>query len=142
MKAKGDVWYELRNKNWGSIKADYGISRTQIIEEYYRLYGELKIPEVWVFNDFGPIAIRYFEDKNNNRRLDGNEKLSGEMIHTTPDDEAATRGGRAFTLSESHGCVHIRPADRLRLTGAGVFEIGTPFVVHSYSEAFPNVGSQ
>jgi hypothetical protein len=141
MKAKGDVWYQLTNKNWASIKADCGITRTEIIQENYRLYGDLKVPDVWVFNDFGPLAIRYFEDKNNNRKLDAHEQLSGEMIHTTPVDEAATSRGQAFTLSESHGCVHIRPEDRTRLMSAGVFNIGTPFIVHAYSDAFPNVGT-
>jgi hypothetical protein len=131
----------MSNKNWASIKTDYGITRTEIIEMNYRLYGALNVPDVWLFNDFGPLAIRYFEDTNQNRKLDANEQLSGEMIHTTPDDEAATTRGQAFNLSESHGCVHIRPEDRTRLMGAGVFTIGTPFIVHPYADAFPSVGS-
>jgi len=46
-----------------------------------------------LFNDFGPVAVRYFRDDNHNRRLDGKEYLSGEMFHTTPDNEAqAARG--------------------------------------------------
>lgn len=141
MKAKGDVWYQMSNKNWASIKTDYGITRTEIIEMNYRLYGALNVPDVWLFNDFGPLAIRYFEDKNQNRRLDANEQLSGEMIHTTPDDEAATTRGQAFNLSESHGCIHIRPEDRTRLMAAGVFTIGKLFIVHPYADAFPSVGS-
>jgi hypothetical protein len=40
--------------------------------------------------------IRYFEDKNNNRKLDGKEQLSGEMNHTTPDNEAATARGQSY----------------------------------------------
>ena len=73
-------------------------------------------------------------------KLNGAE-LSGQMIHTTPDNEAATARGQVFSLSQSHGCVHIRPDDRTRLIGAGVFKIGTPFIVHSYAESFPNPGT-
>ena len=111
------------------------------MQEAYRLYGRLQVPNAWVFNDFGPLAIRYFADKNNNSKLDGNEKLSGQMIHTTPDDEAATKLGNDVKLGESHGCVHIRPDDRVRLMSAGVFKVGVPFIVHSYSDVFPGTAA-
>lgn len=45
------------------------------------------IPDVWVLNDFGPIAINYFRDPNRNRKLDAGEKTRGEMIHTMPENE-------------------------------------------------------
>jgi L,D-transpeptidase-like protein len=137
MRAKNDVWFQQRNGAWASIKENYKIARDEIMQEAYRLYGRLQVPNSWVFNDFGPIAIRYFEDKNNNRKLDGQETLSGQMIHTTSDDEAATALGLDFELGDSHGCVHIRPEDRIRLMSAGVFKVGAPFVVHSYSDVFP-----
>jgi hypothetical protein len=59
------------------------------------------------------------------------------MIHTTPEDEAATKLGIDFKLGESHGCVHIRPEDRIRLMSADAFKVGVPFIVHSYSDVFP-----
>ena len=137
MREKNDVWFQQRNGTWASIKANYKITRDEIMQEAYRLYGRLQVPKWWVFNDFGPLAIQYFVDSNNNRKLDGREKLSGQMIHTTSDNEAATKLGNEFELGESHGCVHIRPDDRIRLMSAGVFAVGVPFIVHAYSETFP-----
>jgi hypothetical protein len=137
MREKNDVWFQQRNGVWASIKANYKITRDEIMQEAYRLYGRLQVPNAWVFNDFGPLAIQYFIDKNNNRKLDGREKLSGQMIHTTPDNEAQTKLGLEVKLGESHGCVHIRPEDRIRLIGAGAFKVGVPFIVHAYSDVFP-----
>lgn len=65
----------------------------------------------------------------------------GEMIHTTPEDEANSARGIPFTLSESHGCVHIRPSDRDKLVRAHVFKIGTPFIVHRYTETYPHAAN-
>jgi hypothetical protein len=142
MRARNDVWFQQSNGSWASIKENYKITRDEIQQEHFRLFADLRVPSSWVFNDFGPVAIRYFEDRNSNGRLDGKEQLSGQMIHTTPDDEAATVRGQKFELSESHGCVHIRPEDRARLMGADVFKIGTAFIVHSYAESFPNAGTR
>ncbi len=66
----------------------------------------------WVFNDFGPIAIRYFKDLNSNKILDDGEILEGRMIHTTAEDEALHFRGKKISLTESHGCIHIKPAAR------------------------------
>jgi len=131
---KGDVWYQLPSGQWGSILKDYGITRDDIIGMYSRLYHKNEVPGTWVFNDFGPIAIRYFKDLNGNNILDGKEKLSGEMLHTTPDDEASTFFKKKVTLTESHGCIHIKPLDRDFLLNLGAFKQGTPFIVHHYHE--------
>lgn len=131
-----DVFFQKSSIKWISVKT-LGISRDAIRREYFELWGRLEVPRIWVFNDFGPLAIRYYRDKNKNRRRDADEPMMGEMIHTTPEDEAATALGRAFSLAESHGCVHIRPADRDKLMNAGVFKVGVPFIVHRYNEVFP-----
>ena len=88
MPKSNDVWYELSNGRWGSIKKDFGVHRDDIVRLYHRLYGQMRVPNKWVFNDFGPIAIRWFKDLNGNKKLDGSEKLSGQMFHTTPVNEA------------------------------------------------------
>jgi hypothetical protein len=132
-----DVFFQRTLTNWVSVKS-LGISRDQIRREYFRLWGRLEVPKAWVFNDFGPIAIRYYCDRNKNGRRDRDEPFMGEMIHTTPDAEAATARGIPFSLTESHGCVHIRPADRTKLMAAHVFEVGVPFIVHRYSEVAPH----
>ena len=81
---------------------------------------------VWIF----------FKDLNNNLKLDKDkgERLSGEMIHTTPKNEAQAATGKAVKLMPSHGCIHIKPQDRNALLGMNAFKSGTIFVVHKYSE--------
>ncbi|TGO01925.1 hypothetical protein PN36_34390 [Candidatus Thiomargarita nelsonii] len=134
MPHKKDVWYQLSSGKWGSVKKDIGINRTEIMKRYYELYSKNVVPKKWVFNDFGPIAIRYFKDINGNRMLDKNERLSGEMIHTTPENEAQSQSGNTVTLAESHGCIHVKPKDRNKLHTMGAFKSGTTFIVHKYSE--------
>jgi hypothetical protein len=135
--AANDVLCQTHPGKWQSITTQYGISRIEIMNAYYDLWGRLEVPPTWVFNDFGPIAIRYFKDKNANGVRDRGEPLSGEMIHTTPEDEAATGQNVSFSLAESHGCIHIRPADRDKLVHAGVFKVGTPLIIHRYTESCP-----
>ena len=73
-----------------------GVTVDWIKGQYFRLYGNTGkydvdrdgIPDIWVFNDFGAWAVRYFQDKNRNKKLDSDESLSGEMLHTTPENEA------------------------------------------------------
>jgi len=136
MPAKNDVWYQLPGGQWGSIKSDHKISRTDIIKLYYDLYNVRMVPKKWVFNDFGPIAIRWYKDLNNNKILDKNEHLSGQMFHTTAENEAETARGLPLNMMASHGCIHLKPAERDRLFALGAFKSGTQFVVHQYYERF------
>jgi len=69
--------------------------------------------------------------------LDGGERLSGEMIHTTPADEADNALGRRVVLDSSHGCIHVSPRGRDKLLAAGAFQPGTPLVIHTYDEHLP-----
>lgn len=132
-----DVWYQLNVNTWASLKKDKGISRQDVIDQNFRLYGQKRVPDSWVFNDFGPIAIRYFVDRNGNGRFDQDkETLMGEMFHTTPDNEAQVKRGQPLVMTESHGCIHMKPPERDLLKKAGAFEYGTPFIVHAYSERF------
>jgi len=103
---------------------------------YFKLYKLRRIPPAWVFNDFGPVAIRWFKDLNGNKILDGKERLSGQMFHTTQFDEAAHARGLPVNLKPSHGCIHLKPADRDRLFSVGAFKPKTPFIVHKYNEKF------
>ena len=95
------------------------------------------IPDTWVFNEFGPIAIRYFRDRNRNRKLDAGESRMGEMIHTTPENEAQTVQGQPVELDTSHGCIHIKPSDRDLLLRLRAFAKGSLLVVHGPSELVP-----
>ena len=131
-----DVWYKLHSGKWGSVKKDIGIGRNELIDYYYKLYEKRMVPKSWVFNDFGPLSVRYFKDINNNLTIDEDkgERLSGEMIHTTPENEAQANTGKKVQLAPSHGCIHIKPQDRDVLIGMNAFKPGMLFIVHKYSE--------
>ncbi|MCG6201494.1 L,D-transpeptidase family protein [Psychromonas antarctica] len=137
-----DIWYQLKNGNWASLLNDFGLPRQDVITAYNEIYNlpdNKIIPKKSIFNDFGPIAIRYFKDLNNNQKLDGKETLLGEMFHTTPDNEREYEQGKKVVLYPSHGCIHLKPADRDTLFGIGAFKPGTTFIVHKYNERFTGV---
>lgn len=134
--AKNDVWYKMGNGKWASIKKDHHIPRVEIIRLYSSLYKVKAVPKTWVFNDFGPISIRWFKDLNKNKKLDKNEHLSGQMFHTTAENEAEKSLGEPLKMTLSHGCIHLRPAQRDKMLKMGAFKAGTPFTVHEYDERF------
>jgi hypothetical protein len=80
-------------------------------------------------------------DKNDFGRWGWNLLQNGHMtpyyVHTTPQDEHATDQHKAVLLANSHGCIHIPPAERDRLEKAGYLKEGTPFEVRPYSEKGP-----
>lgn len=134
--AKPDVMYQLPSGAWGSVSKDFGITRTAIIERNRDLYGTEAVPLTWIFNEFGPIAIRWFKDLNGNKILDGKERLSGQMFHTTPEDESRHARRKPVHLVTSHGCIHLKPAERDRLFAIGAFKPKTDFIIHTYNEKF------
>lgn len=135
MPSKLDIWYALPSGKWGSLNQLFGTAtRDVIMDMHNELYGKRKVPDTWVFNDFGPIAIRWYKDINRNKVLDGKELVSGQMFHTTPDNEAEAALGLPVRLMPSHGCIHLKPNDRNRLFAIGAFKQGTSFTVHKYYE--------
>lgn len=138
--AEFDVWYLLSNKQgketWASIKRDFGITRAEIQSYHKALYGISRVPKTWVFNAFGPIAVRFFRDDNNNRKLDGKERKEGAMFHTTAENEAEVARKVALNMKNSHGCIHLKPTDRDALIGMGALRAGMTLVIHGYHEKF------
>lgn len=135
--SKQDIWYALPSGKWGSLNQLFNTTTRDIIMDMYNdLYGVRKVPDTWVFNDFGPIAIRWFKDLNGNKVLDGKELLSGQMFHTTPNNEAEVATSAPVRLTPSHGCIHLKPNDRDRLFTIGAFKRGTSFTVHKYHESY------
>ncbi|MDD1619926.1 MAG: hypothetical protein LUQ11_00480 [Methylococcaceae bacterium] len=135
-KGEEKVFYETGqlSQPWKPVE---GITKAQIESNHLALYGTYKVPETWVFNDFGAMSVRYFKDLNNNKKLDKGETLSGEMIHTTPGDEARTARSMEVSLQSSHGCIHVKPNDRDRFYRAGAFTKGNDFIIHGYAEPVP-----
>jgi len=106
------------------------------VESYYKqLYGIAKIPDKWVFNDFGHLTCYMFKDLNRNRRLDrATEAIHGEFFHTTPPDEAATSLHTAVKLDRSHGCIHLKPLELDEMVRRKFMRKGARVVVHRYDE--------
>ncbi|HTC01402.1 MAG TPA: hypothetical protein VK705_12040 [Ferruginibacter sp.] len=92
------------------------------------------VPNKWVLDDFGHTTIQYFTDLNGNFELDKNEYTVGDMVHTTPVNEISTTLEKPFDLKESHGCIHVRPADIDTMIKSGFVKKGQVIEVHSYTE--------
>lgn len=105
-----------------------------------RLYRE--IPDKWIFNDFGHTTVKYYRDANQNHRQDHTEaeRTLSDFIHTVPNQEMLywlnqqADAGLRMPLTESHGCVHVLPAEIDEMVQGGFLSIGGTFVVHSYTE--------
>ena len=145
----GEIFFETgeRHHPWRKLKERLGPAATldAIKREYWARFGDSGkydanrdlVPDIWIFNDFGPMAVRYYRDLNRDRRLSHGETLSGEMIHTTPVNETEAALGKPVVLTPSHGCIHVSPAARDRLHAAGAFERGNDLVIHEYSAVVP-----
>jgi hypothetical protein len=142
------VMYETGSirQRWARVEDKIpGLTLELIRQKYYELYGNSgkydsngdHVPDIWVFNDFGAWAVRYFVDKNRDHKLDDGESLSGEMFHTTPENEAQVGTGQSVSFTPSHGCIHLNPIERDKLHQAGAFDQGTDLVIHSYKETVP-----
>jgi hypothetical protein len=115
---------------WHSVEAVTGMSRLDVIAYYRELYNKSEVPPTWVFNDFGHITCYYFRDDNHNSRRDRGERVSGDMIHTTPENEAERALGKRIRLDYSHGCIHLRPQDIDDMMRRGFLRHGNLVVVH------------
>jgi hypothetical protein len=88
--------------------------------------GQLR-SSTWERNDFGRWGWN----------LLANGRPTPYFVHTTPQDERASAQGQAVFLTNSHGCVHLVPAERDRFMNAGFLKQGVPFEVRPYSEVGP-----
>ena len=81
----------------------------------------------WVWNDFGRWGWNLLRNGHG----------TPYFVHTTPGDEHATDQGKAVFLANSHGCIHLVPAERDRLMTGGYLKQGVPFEVRPYTESGP-----
>lgn len=118
------------------------------------------IPDRWILNDFGPMAVYLFKDEDGDLVRGKNEKREQEMFHTTPPDELRKANGLDVQLDYSHGCIHVEPtAMKELITGEWVvksdvngksvgvkkksdsqvvFRSGVTVHNHSYDESIPS----
>jgi|SRR5215475_2594709 len=80
-------------------------------------------------------------EKNDFGRWGWNLRRNGQptayFVHTTPDDERNTALARAVFLANSHGCVHLKPAERDQMIASGYLKAGVDFEVRPYDETGP-----
>jgi L,D-transpeptidase-like protein len=86
-----------------------------------------KLKDTWDRNDFGKWSWN----------LTRGGRRTAYYLHTTPDDEENTAKGLPVQLLNSHGCVHVRPADRDKMEYKKYLKKGTVVIVHKYGEVGP-----
>lgn len=133
------VMRKATNK-WEPLSNYFSGTKQDILNYHEQLYQTKTLPSTWIFNDFGHITCYLFKDLNNNGMLDGKEKISGQMIHTTPRDEALTATGKQsqINLVPSHGCIHIKPEDIDEMIKRLYLAKGNHLLVHPYKELAPH----
>lgn len=135
LKQEGDRLLVLLDGRWQDVFKLTGASPDAVESYYQELYGIEKIPDKWVFNDFGHLTCYMFKDLNRNGRLDRpTEKIHGEFFHTTPPDEAATSVHTPVRLGPSHGCIHLKPLELDDMVRRKFMCKGARVVVHRYNE--------
>ncbi len=138
MKEENGILKVYMGRRWQPLKNFTNATKDIIKDEYETLYGMRKLPDKWVFNDFGHMTCYYFKDVNRNHKLDKKiEHIHGEFIHTTPENEAQSALGKAIELDYSHGCIHVKPKDIDEMQERGYVKKGNLLVVHSYRQKAP-----
>jgi len=137
LREKRGVLQVYVNKRWRPLKNFTPATKDVIMDRHKALYGTRKLPSKWVFNDFGHLTCYFFKDLDKDRRKDKNERIHSELIHTTPDDEASTAQGKPVILTESHGCIHVKPNDIDEMRKKGYLKPGNSLIIHGYKKVAP-----
>ena len=98
-------------------------------------YRDGQLLPTWQANDFGVWAWNLMASSAKGwQRTDM-------YVHTTPQNEATTAANQTVLLTQSHGCVHIRPRDRDQMMLLGYLQKGVRFVVKKYGVQGPVPGA-
>ncbi len=144
--ADGEVEYEKSPGRWVLATGPKGAVTAAKMAFHQRSGLKPKLADVIadtraMFIDSAGNLYKTEWEKNDFGRWGWNLRRNGEstayFIHTTPNDEMATAQGKAVALANSHGCLHLVPAERDRLMKAGFLKEGTPFEVRPYTETGP-----
>jgi hypothetical protein len=129
------------NSQWGAHPdKDLYDELLKIYEDYYKDYYKNAFPDTWIFNDFGHVTLKYFKDTNGDFVLNKSEKIQSDFMHTTQIDEAvtaynktvATKFARPITLTNSHGCIHVKPESIDEIINNGYLSKGSNIEIHAY----------
>ena len=119
------AWLAFNSR--GKEKVPLAQVQAQIHEEFFVPGTDRLRSTTWQLNDFGVWGWN----------LRQNGKPTGFYIHTTVDDESDTARGLFIRLANSHGCIHVVPAERDRMIAAGYLKEGIELQVRSYNETGP-----
>ncbi|HET6149858.1 MAG TPA: hypothetical protein VFH68_20125 [Polyangia bacterium] len=108
------TWYHKSGKH-------VTVSRASMLARQMFYDSDGKLVTEWRKNDFGKWSW--------NMKRNGVRTVY--CIHTTPEDEATTG---SFELSQSHGCLHIRPKDRDVMVDKRYLVRGTEVEVMPYNK--------
>lgn len=131
--------FVFHNGKWRPLSDFTPVTRDDILDYHESLYKTRVIPNEWLFNDFGHQTCYYFNDVNRDFKLTKSkgEKIHGEFIHTTPENEAHSAHGTTAILIESHGCIHAKPKDIDDMITKKYLRKGNMIVIHKYNEIAP-----
>ena len=147
LNASGEVEFEASSGKWVVATGPNGaVTKAQMtFDQRSGLKPDLKatISDVRdIFIDPKTNALLFAEwEQNDFGRWGWNLTQGGKQtayyVHTTPDDEATSATKKKVFLLNSHGCVHLDPAERDAMMTAGYLKQGTPFEVRPYTETGP-----
>ena len=145
--AGGEVEYERTPGHWRTATGQSGDVTNALLSYAHRSNTSPRLDQVIaqarnIFIDPATGNLRSAAwEKNDFGRWGWNLRQNGQptayFIHTTPDDEHATAAHRAVFLANSHGCIHLVPAERDRLMSAGYLKEGIKLEVRPYNEVGP-----
>jgi len=149
LNAKGDAEVKINEKWIGTTSIDPDLTTEAILSTYNRYRAKVDdtlpeltketLPRSWRLNDFGPIAVLMYQDNDHDRKFNAKkDKIRQEMFHTTPINHFQEEFGKEVVLDDSHGCIHIKPADMKKMLDSGYFSKNNTVIVHSYDESSPN----
>jgi hypothetical protein len=117
--------YKTHMKEKTNLRAVDALLRAAMIDPNT---GDLVIT-TWELNDFGRWGWQLMRQGHG----------TPFFLHTTPLNEANYKADKnaVADLTNSHGCIHIDPADRDDFIKKGYFNAGTEFEVRPYSESGP-----
>jgi hypothetical protein len=116
------------DKSTREEREELGPSRKEWVNDTSDLYDEKGVlKSTWRQNDFGEWSWN----------LKRNGSRSAYYLHTTPDDEASFAAGKRAELTNSHGCVHLQPAERNEMMAKGYLRAGVKVIIKPYGEKGP-----
>lgn len=105
------------------IRSNQPITLEEASAEARRIFfPEHRLVEKWIYNDFGEWSWN----------LKSHGHRTAYYIHTTPAAEWAFAAKVSYEMEQSHGCIHIRPADRDEMRSRGYLEAGIRVDVRDY----------